>query len=85
MPLQFMLPQKGGPCANPVGLTINFCVPDVDATHQRLVETGHTITLPIADHPWGDRGFSIQDPNGIALYIYSEREPSVEFKPIIHS
>ena len=85
MTLQFMLPQKGGPCANPVGLTINFCVPDVDATHQRLVEKGHPITLTIADHPWGDRGFSIQDPNGIALYIYSEREPSVEFKPIIHS
>ena len=31
-------------------------------------------------HPWGDRGFAVQDPNCIVLYIYSEREPSPEFK-----
>ncbi len=36
--------------------------------------------MPLEDHPWGDRGFAIQDPNGITLYIYSDREPSEEFK-----
>ncbi len=36
--------------------------------------------MPIEDHPWGDRGFSVLDPNGIALYIYSDREPTGEFK-----
>ena len=36
--------------------------------------------MPITDHPWGDRAFTVRDPNGVLLYIYSEREPSPEFK-----
>ena len=39
------------------------------------------IVVPLEDHPWGDRGFAIEDPNGIGLYIYSKREPSDDFKP----
>jgi len=27
-----------------------------------------------------DRGFAILDPNGVTLYIYSDREPAEEFK-----
>ncbi|VGO15287.1 hypothetical protein PDESU_03869 [Pontiella desulfatans] len=27
-----------------------------------------------------DRGFSVVDPNGVSLYIFSERDPSEEFK-----
>lgn len=36
--------------------------------------------MPLDDHPWGDRGFAILDPNGVTLYIYSAREPADEFK-----
>jgi len=36
--------------------------------------------MSIDDHPWGDRGFAVQDPNGVILYIYSDRDPSDEFK-----
>ncbi len=79
--LQFMAPQPGQPLCNPAGLTYNFCVADVDLQFQILTQAGLTATMPLEDHPWGDRGFAVEDPNGIALYIYSEREPSAEFEP----
>ncbi len=79
--LQFMAPQPEQVACNPAGLTYNFCVADVDAEHQQLVSSGLVPVMPLEDHPWGDRGFAVQDPNGIVLYIYSEREPSAEFKP----
>ncbi len=81
--LQFMSPQPGQPLCNPAGVTYNFCVLNVDAEHQNLLSSGIEIVMPIEDHPWGDRGFAITDPNGIVLYIYSDREPSSEFKQYV--
>jgi uncharacterized glyoxalase superfamily protein PhnB len=78
--LQFMAPQPNQPLCNPVGLTYNFCVADVDAEYQLLISSGLATIMPLEDDPWGDRGFAVQDPNGIALYIYSERASSPEFK-----
>lgn len=80
--LQFITPQDPAPPAcNPAGLIYNFAVDDVDSEYQRLTEAGLAPVMPLEDHPWGDRGFSILDPNGISLYIFSEREPAEEFKP----
>jgi uncharacterized glyoxalase superfamily protein PhnB len=78
--LQFMAPHEGQPLCNPAGLTYNFRVADVDAEYQSLTSAGLPTIMPLDDHPWGDRGFAIQDPNGIVLYVYSEREPAAEFK-----
>ena len=79
--LQFMSPQQPEhQLSSSAGLIYNFAVDDVDQEHKRLTEAGLTVVVPLEDHPWGDRGFVIQDPNGISLYIYSEREPSEEFK-----
>lgn len=79
--LQFMSPQQPEhSLCNPAGLTYNFQVNDVDREYNRLLKEGLEPKLPIEDHPWGDRGFAIQDPNGIMLYLYSEREPNKEFK-----
>lgn len=79
--LQFMEPQNPKqPACNPAGLIYNFCVDDVDTEHDRLNAAGLAPVMPLEDHPWGDRGFAILDPNGVTLYIYSEREPSGEFK-----
>ncbi len=79
--LQFMAPREPGPpVCNPAGLMYNFSVDDVDQEHSKLTGKGFTPIMPLEDHPWGDRGFAIQDPNGITLYIYSDREPSEEFK-----
>jgi len=78
--LQFMEPQGDQPLCNTAGLTYNFCVEDVDDAHRLMTEAGLVPVMPIEDHSWGDRGFAIEDPNGIALYIYSNREPSAEFR-----
>lgn len=79
--LQFMTPQKPEQAVfNGNGLTYNFEVDDVDAEYERLTQLGNVAVMPLGDHPWGDRGFAILDPNGIMLYIYSNKEPSEEFK-----
>ena len=79
--LQFMSPQQPEhQLSSGAGLIYNFSVDDVDKEHKKLTEAGLSVVVPLEDHPWGDRGFAIQDPNDISLYIYSEREPSEEFK-----
>ncbi len=82
--LQFMSSRgTSSPPCNPAGLTYNFLVDDVDAEHARLRAAGISTVMPLEDHPWGDRGFAILDPNGITLYIYSPREPAESFKQFI--
>lgn len=79
--LQFMAPQQPEQSiCNGQGLTYNFLVDDVDKEHDRLRNEGLESVMSLEDHPWGDRGFAIQDPNGIILYIFSEIELSEEFK-----
>ena len=78
--LQFMSPQQPEqPLGSGAGLMYNFAVEDVNQEYEKLTEAGLAVITPLEDHPWGDRGFAIQDPNGISLYIYSERKPSDEF------
>ena len=38
--------------------------PDLDAHYERLVEAGIEIVDPIADRAWGQREFTVADPNG---------------------
>lgn len=83
--LQFMAPQPDQPVCNPAGLTYNFNVADVDAEFELLAAAGLPCVMPLEDHPWGDRGFAVQDPNGITLYVYSDREPSAEFNQYVKS
>lgn len=78
--IQFMQPQEGMPTFGGAGVTLNLKVDDVDAEHARLTGAGLQTAMPLEDHPWGDRGFSVIDPIGNAVYIYSDREPSAEFK-----
>ena len=78
--IQFMQPQENMPTFGGAGVMLNFEVDDVDAEHTRLAEAGLQTAMPLEDHPWGDRGFSVIDPIGNSVYIYSDREPSDEFK-----
>ncbi|PHQ31844.1 VOC family protein [Rhodopirellula bahusiensis] len=78
--LQFMQPQGEAPAFGGAGVMLNFKVGDVDAEHARLTGAGLQAVMPLEDHPWGDRGFSVLDPIGNSVYVYSDREPSDEFK-----
>ena len=35
---------------------------------------------PPRDNPWGDRSFTVVDPNGIALHIHQPIEPAPEYQ-----
>lgn len=78
--IQFMQPQENMPTFSGAGVMLNFKVDDVDQEYLRLTEAGLQPAMPLEDHPWGDRGFSIIDPIGNSVYIYSDREPADEFK-----
>ena len=78
--IQFMQPQGDMPTFAGTGVMLNFKVDDVDAEHTRLTEASLQTAMPLEDHSWGDRGFSVIDPIGNSVYIYSDREPSDEFK-----
>ncbi len=78
--IQFMQPQGDMPTFGGAGVMLNFKVDDVDAEYKRLRKAGLETAMPLEDHPWGDRGFSVIDPIGNSVYIYSDREPSDEFK-----
>ena len=78
--IQFIKPQEGMPIFGGAGVILNFKVDDVDAEYARLTEAGLQAAMPLEDHPWGDRGFSVFDPIGNSVYIYSDREPTDEYK-----
>ncbi len=78
--ISFIQPQEGMPIFGGKGVMLNFNVDDVDEEYTRLTKAGLEVAMPLEDHPWGDRGFSVVDPIGNSVYIYSEREPSEEFK-----
>ena len=78
--IQFMEPQEEMPVYSGTGVVLNVMVDDVDAEYRRLMDAGLAAIMPLEDHPWGDRGFSVPDPLGTSVYIYSEREPAEEFR-----
>ncbi|MCL2595578.1 MAG: VOC family protein [Promicromonosporaceae bacterium] len=60
------------------GVALYIHVPDVDAKHAELVAASLTPEGAPKDEPWGSRAFVIRDPNGIALYVHSDIEPTTE-------
>ncbi|NDV68734.1 VOC family protein [Dysgonomonas sp. 25] len=62
------------------GVTLNLMVDDVDAEYNKLKQTDIAILDAIADHEWGDRSFTVADPIGNILYIYSPREMAEKYK-----
>jgi Uncharacterized protein conserved in bacteria len=65
------------------GMTLNLMVDDVDIAYEQLKQTGIPFFEEITDHEWGDRAFSVQDPLGNLVYIYSERELHEKYKDAV--
>ncbi len=53
-----------------VSVLVAFAVPDVDRWCESLKERRVVIQREPADYPWGDREFSIRDPDGHVLVFY---------------
>ena len=52
-----------------IGLGLGVTVDDVDLAYDEIVSKKLNIGIPLEDHSWGERGFGIKDPNGLAIYI----------------
>lgn len=59
---------------SPEGLRIKFRVDDVDAEYERLTAAGIELIESLRDQDWGERSFALRSPDGLSVFIYSERE-----------
>jgi len=69
--------EAGG--ASGAGIMLNLQFDEVDRLHAELAGSGAELKMPLEDHPWGDRAFSVLDPLGLELYCYSPRPMAAEF------
>ncbi len=81
--LSFMDPQTNKGNWSKGGTTLNLKVEDINVEYEKLCKAGIKIADAIADHEWGDRSFTVLDPLGNVLYIYSEREITGVYKDAI--
>ena len=65
------------------GITLNLMVKDVDACYEQIKKEAIAFEEEITDHEWGDRAFSLYDPIGNLVYIYSERELHEKYKDAV--
>ena len=54
------------------GMHVAVRVDDLDAQHARLTQRGVNVG-PIHERPWGERNFSVTDPDG---YVWEYGQPS---------
>ncbi len=52
-----------------LGIGFNIDVDDVKSVYDDMVSKGVDVVMPLQEHPWGEVGFGIQDPNGLTIYI----------------
>lgn len=57
----------------PQGAFMAIEVEDVDACYVTIKQKQLPITREIADQSWGHRSFCATEPNGLTLYLFSER------------
>lgn len=55
----------------PSGVALAIQVADVEAWYTRLADARIDTGAPPVTHPWGHRGFTIRDPDGLAIHLYS--------------
>jgi uncharacterized glyoxalase superfamily protein PhnB len=49
-------------------------VPDLAAAMDRFIATGATLLHPPVVTPWGDRNVRLQDPDGMQITLFEEKE-----------
>lgn len=55
-------------------LALYIEVPDIDEYYARLQAGGVTVVDPLADRPWGQREFTVEDPHGNWLSFWQVLE-----------
>jgi len=49
-------------------------VADVDEIHRRSIEKRLPVTQGLTNQSWDHRSFCLREPNGLSLYLFSERK-----------
>ncbi len=62
---------RGREFVPPQGAWAYFEVDDIDHQYHRVLEKGLRVKQELATWPWGHRGFSVIDPNGLELVLFS--------------
>jgi uncharacterized glyoxalase superfamily protein PhnB len=62
-----------GLSADQNGVSIGLEVQDVETWYQQAVKKKLAISQKLGQYPWGERGFTLTDPNGIGVYIFSRQ------------
>lgn len=57
------------------GIYLTIEVDEVDSLYHEIKKKGVEIKVDLRDEPWGDRHFSIEDPNGIGIDIVEYSAP----------
>lgn len=55
----------------PQGIWMSIQVDDADRWHRLALERGLTVLQEPISYPWGHRILKLQDPNGIAVWLFS--------------
>lgn len=69
-----LAPQSGytlGLSTDHHGVSIGIEVTDIESWYRRARENQLEISQELSSLPWGEQGFTLVDPNGIGVYIYS--------------
>ena len=76
--LGFMPPDENTPLSSGAGLLYCLAVKDIEAEYKKLEAAGAPLGGPPEDMPWGDRRFTLTDPNGITVYVGQESYEAVD-------
>lgn len=57
------------------GMYLTIEIDNVDKLYEEIKRKGVEIKVDLRDEPWGERHFSIEDPNGIGIDIVKYIEP----------
>ena len=57
------------------GMYLTIQIDNVDRLYEEIKSKGVEIKVDLRDEPWGERHFSIEDPNGIGIDIVKYKEP----------
>ncbi len=60
------------------GMFLTIEMDDVDGLYESIKSKNIPIAVPIRDEDWGDRHFSIVDPNGIGIDLVRYQKPDAE-------
>lgn len=63
------------------GFHLEIATTDLDAMHADLTAAGFPPQSPPVLRPWGERNFTVRDPDGYAVEFEQEEQPEETYRP----